>query len=87
MYIDDSETNNYFTNASYFLWYFSESHTTWLAPLLLAIFMCLTPLWCYVAHKNKYTHEVLYSGWTPVIGAMVISRYDFKDIVTIFSKI
>ncbi len=53
---------------------FSDHDVLWLAPTLLGIFMCLTPLWAWIAHKNKYTNEVLYSGWTPVIGAMVISR-------------
>ncbi|ELT98347.1 hypothetical protein CAPTEDRAFT_158449 [Capitella teleta] len=45
----------------------------WVAPLLLAVFLCLIPLWCVVSHRNEYVTEVLYSGWTPVIGAMVIS--------------
>lgn len=45
----------------------------WMAPLLIAIFIGLTPLWAWVASKNKYTREVLTSGWTPVISAMLIS--------------
>ncbi|GLH08339.1 hypothetical protein R5R35_002556 [Gryllus longicercus] len=45
----------------------------WVAPLLILIFIGLTPLWAWVASKNKYTKEVLTSGWTPVISAMLIS--------------
>ena len=41
----------------------------------MLLFLSLTPLWCVVSHRNKYVHEVLYEGWTPVVGAMVISRY------------
>lgn len=30
-------------------------------------------MWAWIAAKNKYTKEVLDSGWTPVISAMIIS--------------
>ena len=40
----------------------------------------LVPVWWCLAHYNKYTNDVLYSGWTPVIGAMVISRSVFNGI-------
>jgi solute carrier family 41 len=40
---------------------------------VLVCVLLLMPLWWYVAHQNKYTRDVLYNGWTPVIGAMVIS--------------
>jgi len=46
----------------------------WLLPLLLSAALLLVPVWWYIAHHNKYTNDVLYTGWTPVIGAMVISR-------------
>jgi len=55
------------------LWRAIENDTLWLAPLLLITFLCLTPIWCVISHRNKYVNEVLYSGWTPVIGAMTIS--------------
>ncbi|XP_072027588.1 solute carrier family 41 member 1-like [Amphiura filiformis] len=45
----------------------------WLAPSIIVLFLLLTPIWAYLSHHNKYTHDVLYSGWTPVITAMVIS--------------
>lgn len=46
-----------------------------LPPLLLFLVLVVVPIWCYVAHNNKYTRDVLYSGWMPVIGAMVISSF------------
>jgi solute carrier family 41 len=49
-----------------------ETHV-WITPLLLCLFICLIPLWWYISHYNEYTHNVLYTGWTPVIGAMIIS--------------
>ena len=52
----------------------------WLLPLLLTLALMLVPVWWCLAHYNKYTNDVLYSGWTPVIGAMVISRSAFHCI-------
>lgn len=46
----------------------------WLAPLIIASYVLVTPLWVWIAKKNKYTNDVLYSGWTPVMVAMLISR-------------
>lgn len=45
----------------------------WLAPTIIAVFLVLTPLWVYISVKNHYTNDVIYSGWTPVLSAMVIS--------------
>ncbi|XP_002740553.1 solute carrier family 41 member 1-like [Saccoglossus kowalevskii] len=46
----------------------------WIAPTIIVVFVVfLAPLWAFISHKNRYTHDVLYSGWTPVISAMVIS--------------
>ena len=46
----------------------------WLVLLLLSGALMLIPLWWYISHHNPYTYHVLYTGWTPIIGAMVISR-------------
>ena len=54
--------------------YSTETHT-WLVVLLLCSAMLLLPLWWYIAHHNQYTHDVLYNGWPPIIGAMVIDRW------------
>ncbi|XP_015126468.1 solute carrier family 41 member 1 isoform X1 [Diachasma alloeum] len=45
----------------------------WLAPLIIACYILITPLWVWIAKRNKYTNDVLYSGWTPVMVAMLIS--------------
>ena len=37
------------------------------------MFFLLLPLWVTLAVRNKYTNDVIYSGWTPVLCAMVIS--------------
>ncbi|XP_064489346.1 solute carrier family 41 member 1-like [Ornithodoros turicata] len=45
----------------------------WLSPLVVAMFLALVPLWVYLSLKNPYTHDVLCTGWVPVICAMGIS--------------
>ena len=45
----------------------------WLAPLIIAFYICLVPFCIYVARKNQHTEKVLYSGWSPVLLAMIIS--------------
>ncbi|XP_065067379.1 solute carrier family 41 member 1-like [Rhopilema esculentum] len=45
----------------------------WIAPVICVLCVILLPLWVYISHHNKYTHDTLYSGWTPVISAMCIS--------------
>ncbi|CAG2053076.1 unnamed protein product [Timema podura] len=45
----------------------------WLAPTLILLCLAVAPLWACVAFRNKHTKEVLKTGWTPVISAMLIS--------------
>jgi len=45
----------------------------WLAPVIIGTCIILTPVWGWVAARNKYTKEVLDTGWTPVVSAMLIS--------------
>jgi 4-hydroxybenzoate polyprenyltransferase len=54
--------------------FLSLDERQWLAPVIIGTCVVLTPVWGWVAAKNKYTKEVLDSGWTPVISAMLISR-------------
>ncbi|XP_031550901.1 solute carrier family 41 member 1-like [Actinia tenebrosa] len=49
----------------------TEHH--WIAPVICAAFFIILPIWFYICHKNHFTHGVLYSGWNPVLSAMVIS--------------
>jgi len=54
--------------------YESIDKQDWVAPLVIACYVLVTPLWVWIAKKNKYTNDVLYFGWTPVMVAMLISR-------------
>ncbi|XP_032669948.1 solute carrier family 41 member 1-like isoform X2 [Odontomachus brunneus] len=53
--------------------YESIDKQDWVAPLVIACYVLVTPLWVWIAKRNKYTNDVLYFGWTPVMVAMLIS--------------
>ncbi|KAF8769876.1 solute carrier family 41 member 1-like isoform X1 [Argiope bruennichi] len=45
----------------------------WVAPFLVIFFLLLIPVWVVIAKRNKFTKQVLYTGWLPVISAVFIS--------------
>lgn len=45
----------------------------WLAPVIIAGYIMAIPLLVWIAKRNVQTRDVLYNGWTPVVGAMLIS--------------
>ena len=53
---------------------FSPGSYPYVSSLVCAFFMCLTPLWIVISSKHPASRTLLYSGWEPVITAMVISR-------------
>ncbi|XP_022693725.1 solute carrier family 41 member 1-like isoform X1 [Varroa jacobsoni] len=60
---------------SYISWFlYSYRHLRWLAPIIIFVFMAIAPLWAYISCRNTTVRAVLISGWTPVLGAMIISQ-------------
>ncbi|XP_021915142.1 solute carrier family 41 member 1-like isoform X2 [Zootermopsis nevadensis] len=53
--------------------YNANEKFSWIAPIIIGCYILAIPFWVFIAKKNKYTHSVLYTGWTPVILAMLIS--------------
>lgn len=46
----------------------------WVMITVLAVYIFIgLPFWIMVVRKNIYTKEVLTSGWTPVLTALIIS--------------
>ncbi|XP_034721277.1 solute carrier family 41 member 2 [Etheostoma cragini] len=45
----------------------------YVSSLVCAFFMCLTPLWIVISSKHPASRTLLYSGWEPVITAMLTS--------------
>lgn len=62
---------------SFFGTLFLQSHhgQTWLNYVVVAGFLLTTPLWMWLASRDPDTIKVLENGWSPVIFAMLISRY------------
>ncbi|XP_055882620.1 solute carrier family 41 member 1-like isoform X2 [Biomphalaria glabrata] len=55
------------------LLYEAIGQQVWLAPTIIVVFALLLPLWVVICIRNKYTNDVIYSGWVPVLSAMMIS--------------
>ena len=51
----------------------SRSSVPILAVAVIIAFLGLLPVFYIIARKNSFTHELVHSGWTPVITAMMIS--------------
>ncbi|KAJ8934862.1 hypothetical protein NQ314_013136 [Rhamnusium bicolor] len=49
-----------------------DSHP-YLTSSLIVLGLILVPVWAWIASQNEHTHKVLFSGWSPVITAMIIS--------------
>lgn len=47
----------------------------WILYLIIVIYLVLLPFWIYIVLHNKYTRNVLTSGWVPVISALFISGW------------
>ncbi|KAK5639106.1 hypothetical protein RI129_011598 [Pyrocoelia pectoralis] len=55
------------------LFYHNLSVFPWLSTLVIVLSVVLIPVWAWLASRNVYSRQVLDSGWTPVISAMLIS--------------
>lgn len=45
----------------------------WILYVILGAYLCLLPIWVWIVLNNRYTRNVLTSGWTPVLSALFIS--------------
>ncbi|KAM9568022.1 solute carrier family 41 member 2-like, partial [Salvelinus alpinus] len=52
----------------------STKYYPYVSYLVCLIFLCLTHLWVAVSFRNPASCILLYTGWEPIITAMVISR-------------
>lgn len=57
----------------------------YVSSLVCAFFMFFTPLWIIISSKHPASRTLLYSGWEPVITAMVISRCACVLLFLLFS--
>ncbi|KAL5278133.1 hypothetical protein ACFFRR_003029 [Megaselia abdita] len=45
----------------------------WVTFVVIAIYLCMLPVWVVIVYRNKYTRAVLLNGWIPVLSALCIS--------------
>ncbi|XP_044765346.1 solute carrier family 41 member 1-like [Coccinella septempunctata] len=45
----------------------------WFCTVSIIIALVMIPVWAWMASREKYSQQVLCTGWTPVISAMIIS--------------
>lgn len=50
----------------------SDTHL-WVTFIVIAIYLCMLPVWVVIVYRNKYTRAVLLNGWIPVLSALCIS--------------
>jgi len=50
----------------------------WVLFVVLGVFLTLMPIWIIIVLKNKYTRNVLKSGWVPILSALLISGLVIK---------
>lgn len=49
-----------------------DSHP-YLTVIFITISLIMVPVWAWIACRNEHTYKVLFSGWSPVVTAMIIS--------------
>lgn len=55
------------------LFYSMIDEYTYLTSFIIILGLSFVPVWAWIASQNEHTYEVLFSGWNPVISAMLIS--------------
>lgn len=70
--------------------FFVYRQQVWLAPAVIGFFLAVLPVALVIARRNKFTHDVVGTGWFPIIIAMTISSaggFIFDFAVGIFETI
>ncbi|CAO3688433.1 unnamed protein product [Rhizopus stolonifer] len=52
---------------------FQDRMNTAISTIIVAVMLAMIPLFSLIVWKNKHVKDLLFSGWTPIIFAMVIS--------------
>lgn len=70
--------------------FYAFRHHVWLAPAVILFILLLLPITLIIARRNEFTHDVVGTGWLPIIAAMCISSlggFIFDLAVGIFETI
>lgn len=65
--------------------YVRMENEMWVLYIVLGVFLVLMPIWIIIVLKNKYTRNVLKSGWVPILSALLISGLVIKMATWLFT--
>jgi solute carrier family 41 len=68
----------------------------WLPGTALVVLLMFAPIMGYIARKNRYTRSVILTGWTPILGAVILEQpggivmenaFDKYDVLSTFQPL
>ncbi|CAG2114216.1 unnamed protein product, partial [Medioppia subpectinata] len=68
----------------------------WIAVVVLTVLLLSAPITGFIARRNRYTKSVILTGWTPILGAVIIeqpgglvmeSAFDKYDVMSTFQPL
>ncbi len=68
----------------------------WLPGTALVALLMFAPIMGYIARKNRYTRSVILTGWTPILGAVILEQpggivmenaFDKYDVLSTFQPL
>lgn len=69
-------------NNNLYIFFFTYNCTdTAVSTIIVTVMLAMIPLFSLIVWKNKHVKELLFAGWTPIILAMVISRFATITVV------
>lgn len=51
-----------------------QNSREWIAYVTLIVLMLMAPVMGFFARRNRYTRSVILTGWTPILGAVIIEQ-------------
>jgi len=76
--------------------YKNSDNYQWLPGVMLVGLLMMAPILGYVARKNRYTRSVILTGWTPILGAVILEQpggivmenaFDKYDVMSTFQPL
>lgn len=55
-------------------WLYDLAESFFIQLLILAMLMFFAPVFGYYARQNRWTHSVIYTGWTAILGAVIFEQ-------------
>ena len=53
---------------------------------LIVVFISIAPIFGYFARRNRYTRSVIYTGWSAILGAVIVEQPGGMVMQSAFEK-